>query len=427
MAPRASAPPSSKPLSPRASAPPAATPELPVSRPPTPISPRASAPPSGKTGPRPAALPLARTSLNEARPIPGPPVNEDPPTPVPEGGLRFGGAEGAALGDDDTMDRTAMVPSPLIPTATGLPTVGEKPAAHDASATLSGDEEDPDSGERTNIIGPEMVAAAAARAGATAQTPEHTAPAVPTGPAATVDSSGLQEVESGNPWRDRDSTGSTVTPGDDFARRPTAESPLVKLGQLTQFAMARPVVLVAAGGVVLLLLLVGVVLGLRAPVPETPSIVEVKPPPRPAWRSDLAPEQPEGRQPATAPKPAPPPEPKPAPAPAPTADAKPEPTPAPAPAPTPTPTPAPREPAPTARVTRKSAKNSELRVVTTVKGKNVVAKVTVDGVDKGHTPLVLQVPAGKHEVTVSRPKGAPVTRAVKVGGDKLVLKIELPE
>jgi hypothetical protein len=68
----------------------------------------------------------------------------------------------------------------------------------------------------------------------------------------------------------------------------------------------------------------------------------------------------------------------------------------------------------------------ELRIITQLNGKNVSARVTVDGVDKGHTPIAVQLPLGKHDVTVQRPSSSPVARQVKVTGEKAqVLKIEV--
>jgi outer membrane biosynthesis protein TonB len=259
-------------------------------------------------------------------------------------------------------------------------------------------------------------------------------------PSGKIDSSGALPVAGGNPWRDPESTASVVTPGEDFARRPTAESPLAKFAELSELAQ-RPVVLLAGGGVVLLLLIVAVVLLLRSPVPNAGSIVEVKAPPRPAWKSDLPPDAPAPvaapvAPPAPAPAPAPPPEPAPVVVAPPPPEVEEEPAPAPVPEEKETAAPPPRvegkdKPEPKTQrppKPRTVAKSGELRVLTTAAGKSVVAKVLVDGVEKGHTPLVLQVAAGKHEVQVSRPKGAPVSRSVRVTGEKpLVLKIELPE
>jgi hypothetical protein len=237
-------------------------------------------------------LPLPRTS-GSVKPISPLPVVDDPPTPVPAGGQRFPGPDEHALGGgDDAGDRTAMVPAQTDPNN------------GDASATLSGDD-DEYSPDKTNVVGDEVVAEAMARAGV--------APAIT--PSGTIDSSGALPVAGGNPWRDPESTASAVTPGEDFARRPTAESPLAKFAELSELAQ-RPVVLLAGGGVVLLLLIVAVVLLLRSPVPNAGSIVEVKAPPRPAWKSDLPPDAPAPvaapvAPPAPAPAPAPPPEPAP--------------------------------------------------------------------------------------------------------------------
>lgn len=322
------------------------------------------------------------------------PVGDDPPTPVPSSAERSTAAAGLSLGDDAD-DRTAMVPSLMAPRA--APAAPET----DASATLSGEEDDnPFSPEKTSIVGDEP------------DSPSMPSPAItPVGP---LGATAPAPTQTANPWSERDSTGATTLSGPDVARRPTQESPLAALSKLT----GKPVVWISAGGALILLLIVAVVLLTRPAVPAGSSIVEVKQPPTAR---------------TTEPPPAPP-TPKPAPdpevVPAPSANDAPEPP------EEPQPTeparaevkPQKGEPKSTRTARRAAVRTAELRVVTTQKGKNVVARVSIDGADKGHTPLAVQLAPGKHEVSVARPKGAPVTRTVKLVGDKpTVLKIDLPD
>ena len=422
LAPKASAPSAAKALAPRPSAPPAATPELPASKPTTPIHPRTSAPPAARLS-RPGHTPLPPPRTSAPPPKPGPPVDDDPPTPVPDAQGRFPQAGGAELGDDDPFEKTAMVPSPLMPApATTAQVVALDGAAKrsdtSASDTLSGDDDDglnPFADDKTSVIAAEQVSAVVK---APQLLPEPSA-ALPVGPAGTVDSTGSQSITGGgNPWQGAEATASTVTPGEDFARRPTTESPLAQLSTLAQ----RPIVWVVGGGVLLLLLITVVVLLLRPAVPAAGSIIEVKQPPRPAWRNDELPTPPPPALKAAEQKPRAAPEQK-------VAEQKPPPDEKArdVPAVPPPETHADDKPEkPVKAAAKKSNKPGELRVVVTAKGKAIAARVSIDGGDRGYSPLVVKLPAGTHEVVVTRPKAPPAARQVKITAEKsTVAKFEL--
>jgi hypothetical protein len=68
----------------------------------------------------------------------------------------------------------------------------------------------------------------------------------------------------------------------------------------------------------------------------------------------------------------------------------------------------------------------QLNIVTTFKGDAYWAGVTVDGVPRGNTPLLLELVPGKHRVRVERSGFKPVEREIKIArGRPAVLRIEL--
>jgi serine/threonine-protein kinase len=200
--------------------------------------------------------------------------------------------------------------------------------------------------------------------------------------------------------------------------------------------------------------------GTQPPPPVAPKGEQVHPAPtpeRPATEATAPVEPPAAAQPAPAPEPAaaapehaPAPAPA-APAPAPAAPAPkstapahveaPAPTPAPkvnavAPAPTPKAPPAPAaEPAHTADAAPhpKSSpppphvKPGELRVVVVIGEKSTWGEVKVDGVAQGYAPATLQVPAGSHDVTVTRGSVNLVKKVKVQAGTTTVLKFEVPQ
>lgn len=83
------------------------------------------------------------------------------------------------------------------------------------------------------------------------------------------------------------------------------------------------------------------------------------------------------------------------------------------------------EPGPTdpRRPTRRKGK---VNVLTTNRGEPWWAQVSVDGVAKGRTPLLLELPAGRHVVRVERAGFRPQQRVVTVvAGKSVVVKLEL--
>jgi hypothetical protein len=68
----------------------------------------------------------------------------------------------------------------------------------------------------------------------------------------------------------------------------------------------------------------------------------------------------------------------------------------------------------------------QLNVVTTYHGDAYWALVVVDGVRKGNSPLLLELPPGKHKVRLERSGFRPVERQIKIArGRSDVLRIEL--
>jgi hypothetical protein len=68
----------------------------------------------------------------------------------------------------------------------------------------------------------------------------------------------------------------------------------------------------------------------------------------------------------------------------------------------------------------------QLNIVTTFKGDAYWAGVTVDGVPRGNSPLLLELVPGKHKVRVERSGFKPVEREIKIArGRPAVLRIEL--
>lgn len=68
----------------------------------------------------------------------------------------------------------------------------------------------------------------------------------------------------------------------------------------------------------------------------------------------------------------------------------------------------------------------KLNVITTHKGELYWAQVSIDGNDKGRTPLLLELPAGKYTVKVERPGFRSETREIRVAsGRPTMLRIEL--
>jgi hypothetical protein len=68
----------------------------------------------------------------------------------------------------------------------------------------------------------------------------------------------------------------------------------------------------------------------------------------------------------------------------------------------------------------------QLNVVTTYHGDTYWALLVVDGVRKGNTPLLIELPPGKHRVRLERSGFRPVERQIKIArGRSDVLRIEL--
>jgi serine/threonine-protein kinase len=67
-----------------------------------------------------------------------------------------------------------------------------------------------------------------------------------------------------------------------------------------------------------------------------------------------------------------------------------------------------------------------LNLITTLRGEPYWASVNVDGVHKGNTPLLLDLPAGKHRIRFERSGFQPVNRQIKIAsGRSRVLRVEL--
>jgi eukaryotic-like serine/threonine-protein kinase len=67
-----------------------------------------------------------------------------------------------------------------------------------------------------------------------------------------------------------------------------------------------------------------------------------------------------------------------------------------------------------------------LNLITTLRGEPYWASVSVDGVRKGNTPLLLDLPPGKHRIHVERSGFQPVNKQVKIAsGRSRLLRVEL--
>lgn len=70
--------------------------------------------------------------------------------------------------------------------------------------------------------------------------------------------------------------------------------------------------------------------------------------------------------------------------------------------------------------------SGKLNVITTHRGEPYWAKLLVDGEKKGTTPVLLELPAGRHQVRVERVGFRPVVKQIKIApGRPAVLRIEL--
>jgi len=70
--------------------------------------------------------------------------------------------------------------------------------------------------------------------------------------------------------------------------------------------------------------------------------------------------------------------------------------------------------------------NGKLNVVTTLKGEPYWASVLVDGTRRGTTPMLLELPSGRHVLRIERMGFKPVSRQVKVGiGRTSMVRLEL--
>jgi len=92
------------------------------------------------------------------------------------------------------------------------------------------------------------------------------------------------------------------------------------------------------------------------------------------------------------------------------------------------PTPAPDE----ARVSKPSASKpvargvGTLNLISTLQGEPYWASVSVDGILKGNTPLLLDLPAGKHRIRFDRTGFRPVSKQVQIASGRMrVLRVEL--
>ncbi len=75
-----------------------------------------------------------------------------------------------------------------------------------------------------------------------------------------------------------------------------------------------------------------------------------------------------------------------------------------------------------------SKKPGKLNVITTLKGEPYWAQVLIDGVSKGRTPLVLELPSGKYQVRVERPGFKSQEREIRVASGKAaVVRIDLTQ
>jgi len=71
-------------------------------------------------------------------------------------------------------------------------------------------------------------------------------------------------------------------------------------------------------------------------------------------------------------------------------------------------------------------KKGQMNVISTHDGEPYWAQVSIDGVMRGRTPLLLDLPVGKYQVRVERTGFRPTMREVKIaGGKSVVVKVEL--
>ncbi len=77
---------------------------------------------------------------------------------------------------------------------------------------------------------------------------------------------------------------------------------------------------------------------------------------------------------------------------------------------------------------RAASKRGKLNVITTHKGEPYWAQVMIDGVSKGRTPLLLELPTGKYQVRVERPGFRTQSREIRVASGKAaVVRIDLTQ
>ena len=68
------------------------------------------------------------------------------------------------------------------------------------------------------------------------------------------------------------------------------------------------------------------------------------------------------------------------------------------------------------------------KIITTLKGEPYWAQVLIDGVSKGRTPLLLELPTGKYQVRVERPGFKSQEREIRVASGKAaVVRIDLTQ
>ena len=71
-------------------------------------------------------------------------------------------------------------------------------------------------------------------------------------------------------------------------------------------------------------------------------------------------------------------------------------------------------------------RKGQMNVISTHDGEPYWAQVSIDGVMRGRTPLLLDLPVGKYRVRVERTGFRPTMREVKIaGGKSVVVKVEL--
>ena len=77
-------------------------------------------------------------------------------------------------------------------------------------------------------------------------------------------------------------------------------------------------------------------------------------------------------------------------------------------------------------VKRPGKKKGRVNVITTHAGEPYWAQVSIDGVPRGRTPLLLDLPVGKYQVLIERPGFRSLSREIRVaGGRAVVVKLEL--